>query len=145
MMSPEEAAAFLRGSAARVEPGLSEIVRDVVEAAAIRARGYIGHQQPDWASLSDFTIAQKSLMGFGPPDWQPLERTGQLEASIETQVDGLVGVVGSPDVVAVYQETGTPMARNPIPARPFLAPGLAASVTDGLEAIAAFAETLFRP
>lgn len=110
---------------------LEGVVVSVVEAAKVEAKSYIGHQQEGWEDLHDptiegfhhelgFWVVGKKQLGFQPPDYEPLRRTGQLRESIETRTEGLVGEVGSNDKVALYQEMGTANAHYPIPPRPFL-------------------------
>jgi hypothetical protein len=135
-----EVAEYYQMSALRCEAELSGIVAAVVEAAAVRARSYIGHQQNDqffgWQPLSTATIfgfhhpeagwrPGKADLGYGnPPDYAPLLREGDLQDSISAEAEGLVGMVGSTSKIALYQEMGTPGAEYPIPPRPFLAKGL---------------------
>lgn len=134
-----EVADFYRAAALRCPEELSAVVATVVETAAIRARTFIGVQQSEWEPLSTATIfgfhhpaagwiVGKEDRDFAGPDYEPLRGdTGQLQASISSTVDGLVGIVGSDDKVGLYQELGTPNARYPIPDSPprsFLAKGL---------------------
>lgn len=132
MMTCGEYALFLRESAVRAEPELSMALTKIIEVGVDLARGYIGADQPGWDKLSGatldgflhrdagFWIPGKIDLGFSPPD-NPLLRTGQMRDSIEGEVDGLVGTVGSTERRALYQEMGTPGATYPIPPRPFLA------------------------
>lgn len=84
------------------------------------AKRQIGHYQdevggfPAWAELADSTEEEKARLGF--PLGAPLLRTGELRDSIEHEVSGLEGVVGSKSDIAAYQEFGTAT----IPARPFI-------------------------
>lgn len=71
---------------------------------------------PAWANLAQSTIDDRIRKGFTPDD--PLLRTGELRDSIEHQVSGTEAVIGTPDIVALYQEQGT----STIPPRPFLGP-----------------------
>jgi HK97 gp10 family phage protein len=86
------------------------------------AKGRIGNYQdavgpfPEWAELADSTEAEKERLGF--PSGAPLERTGEMRDSIEREIVGLEGVVGSKDDIAEYQEFGT----DRIPPRPFIGP-----------------------
>lgn len=141
-----EVAEYYRLSAIRCEAELSGVVVTVVEAAAVRARGYIGHQQTDlfmgWQPLSPATVSGfhhpekgwipgKADLGYGnPPDYDPLLREGDLRASISSESAGLEGMVGSTSKIALYQEIGTPGAEYPIPPRPFLAKGLMEAAYD---------------
>lgn len=138
MITPMEAAAFYRASAERCEAELSTIVVTVIERAGELSRGYIGNEQNGWpmawSPLSSatvdgfrhwlgFWVTGKEALGYGGYD-SPLLRTGNMRDSIETNVIGLFGEVGSNDKKALYQEMGTPGADYPIPPRPFLAKGL---------------------
>lgn len=138
MLTLAEAAEFFFASAARVEEECAVVVATVIEDAAVRARGYIGQEQPGWpmawAPLSGGTvegfrhhsgrwIPGKDELGFGGYE-SPLLRTGNMRDSIEVNVVGIWGEVGSNDKKALYQEMGTPGADYPIPPRPFLAKGL---------------------
>jgi len=106
------------------------------------ARKEIGNYQtadgpfPAWPFLSDatlygfrhqlgFWIKGKFDQGYGRDMAassvdDPLERTGELRASIHYHADHKHGVVGSNDPIAEYQELGTPNAIYPIPPRSFL-------------------------
>lgn len=123
---------------------LEEVVVAVTGRAVVRAKSYIGNQQDSWAPLAPatiegfrhelgFWIKGKRELGFAGPDYEPLHRSGQLEDSISGVTEGLTGVVGSPDQVALYQEMGTHNARYPIPPRPFLALAMMHSTPDALE------------
>jgi hypothetical protein len=142
-----EVAEYYRMSALRCEAELSGVVATVVETAAVRARSYIGKKQEDWAPLSTATIfgfhhpaagwlTGKDDRGFSGPDYQPLlGDTGHLQESISSEVDGLMGIVGSDDKIGLYQEMGTAEAEYPIPPRPFLAKALMEAEVD-IEALA---------
>lgn len=136
MISIEAAAEFFMAASARVVPEMAEVVATVTEAAAVKAKGYIGHPQDGWAPLSPRTIegfrlpggrwvVGKRQRGFdGGEGFEPLRgETGQLRDSIETKTAGMVGIIGSDDKRALYQEIGTGGER-PIPPRPFLSKGL---------------------
>lgn len=140
MFTCGEVAEFYRLAALRCEEELSAVVATVVQDAAVRARGFIGHQQSDlfmgWQPLSSATVfgfhhpqmgwlPGKADLGYGsPPDYDPLLREGDLRDSISSESAGLEGMVGSTSKIALYQEIGTPGAEYPIPPRPFLAKGL---------------------
>lgn len=126
MLTCGETAAFFLRSAERVIPELEGLVGTVVMRASIVARSYIGHPQSDWAPLSNATIEGfrhengrwimgKEALGYGGQE-SPLLRTGQLKQSISFETEGLRGVVGSTDKVALYHEMGTPFARYPMAA-----------------------------
>ncbi len=138
MITLQEAAAFFMASAARCEAELTVVVATVVADAAERAKGFIGSPQTGWpmawAELSSATvegfrhptagwIPGKQELGYGGYE-SPLLRTGDMRDSIEFNVMGLWGEVGSNDKKALYQELGTPGALFPTPPRPFLAKGM---------------------
>lgn len=138
MLDCAQVAAHFRRAAATLPEELAGVVATVITAARIEAKSYIGHQQESWPRLSDatilgffhergFWIPGKADLGFAPPDYEPLLRTGQMRDSISTAQDGLVGIVGSDDKVMLFQEMGTPGARYPIPPRPTLALALMSS------------------
>lgn len=144
MITFGEAAEFYRQAARQVEVDLHEVVVNVAASASERAKGYIGHLQPEWAPLSDatiegfmhpagFWITGKRDLGFAGPDYEPLERSGQMRDSIEPFADGLTGGVVSDDKVMLFQEMGTPGAQFPIPPRPVLALALMHGVPDIVE------------
>jgi len=126
MITLGEAAAWYRQAADTIEDELGEVVVTVTALAVERAKGYIGHEQDEWAPLSGatiegfrheygFWIPGKRELGYSPPDYEPLLRSGQMRESIEGVADGLTGIIGSADKVMLYQEMGTPNARYPIP------------------------------
>jgi hypothetical protein len=144
MITLGEAAAWYRQAADTIEDELGEVVVTVTALAVERAKGYIGHEQDEWAPLSGatiegfrnaygFRIPGKRELGYSPPDYEPLLRSGQMRESIEGVADGLTGIIGSADKVMLYQEMGTPNARYPIPPRPVLALALMNSVPDIIE------------
>jgi len=59
----------------------------------------------DWEPLSPITIANKEAAGQGVPN--PLEATDAMGESFGVQVDGDSAVIGTADMVAVYQNEGT--------------------------------------
>ncbi len=87
------------------------------------AKNKIGHYQkgigkfPEWAELADSTLQEKERLGYSPPD-NPLLRTGDMRASIKSEVKGLEAVIGSTDPKSVYHEFGT----SKMPMRPFIGP-----------------------
>lgn len=121
-MTLEEFAVFLRAAAEQVEPELRVALAATTVAAAESAKGYIGEYQaaagpvPAWPPLAESTVTQKIRLGYAPPD-NPLLRTGEMRDSITTEIEGLVGAVGSDSKIALYQEMGT----SKMPPRPFLA------------------------
>lgn len=136
MITCAEAAAFFRLSAGRKDILLSEVLGTIVGAGVAKAKEFIGNSQEGWAPLSTattggfrhragFWIQGKDALGYGgPPDYDPLLRSGSMRDTIEGEVDGLVGVIGSASKIALYQELGTEGAEYPIPPRPFLAKAL---------------------
>jgi hypothetical protein len=141
MITLGEAAAWYRQAADTVEAELGALVVTVTATAVERAKGYIGHEQDEWAPLSGatiegfrhaygFWIPGKRELGYSPPDYEPLLRSGQMRDSIEGVADGLTGIIGSADKVMLYQEMGTANALYPIPPRPVLALALMNSVPD---------------
>jgi len=132
MYTLEEIAETYRLAALRVPEVLGAITTDVVVTAAEKARGYIGNDQDDWDPLSERTIdgfrhmnglwiSGKAQLGYSPPD-NPLLREGTLRASIEAEVlEPTMGMIGSNELTALWQELGTEGALYPIPPRPFLA------------------------
>ena len=144
MITLGEAAAWYRQAADTIEDELGEVVVTVTALAVERAKGYIGHEQDEWAPLSGatiegfrhaygFRIPGKRELGYSPPDYEPLLRSGQMRESIEGVAEGLTGIIGSAHKVMLYQEMGTPNARYPIPPRPVLALALMNSVPDIIE------------
>ena len=83
--------------------------REALEKAAKvveeEAKAEIGHYQDGWAQLQESTQADRVKQGY-PAD-EPLLREGDLRESITHAVDGHKAVVGSNDMVAVYQFMGT--------------------------------------
>jgi hypothetical protein len=135
MITLAVAATFYRAAAGQCESELIGLVETVTHHAAHLARGYIGHEQRDWPELSSatvegfrheagFWITGKRELGYGGYD-NPLERTGELRDSIDTDVGTLVGVVGSDSKTALYMELGTPGARYPAPPRPIFSKAMA--------------------
>lgn len=102
-------------------------LKAVVESVALEAKSYIGHEMPGWAPLAARTVAEKTKLGYVGrlSATDPLLRTGELRASIDSYAVGSVGVVGSPLKKALWQELGTLRHDGSIPPRPFL--GLAMS------------------
>jgi hypothetical protein len=93
---------------------------ETMEAVAVEAKSYIGHELPEWPALAPSTVQEKTRLGYtghlSPTD--PLLRAAQMRESISAEVDAgtLTGVVGATDPVAIFQELGT----ERIPPRPFL-------------------------
>lgn len=130
MISIGQLRKHIADAAARVDADLAAATLAHAQFAAETARGYIGHLQgavvtpppvpsyvPAWEPLAAATVDDKAAMGFTPPDYEPLLRTGEMHESISGTAVGLTGVVGSTDEKAVYHELGTAT----MPPRPFLA------------------------
>lgn len=111
------------------ELGGSTVARDYVEEAASavveRTRDKLGHDQPGWPPLSQYTQENRVRLGFTPND--PLLMSGQMasDLSYELDADGRGATIGVPADApsakyAAAQEFG--YAPNNIPARPFLGP-----------------------
>jgi HK97 gp10 family phage protein len=102
------------------------------------AKGYIGSYQEGWPKLAPSTIAEKTALGYAPPD-NPLLRTGDMRDSIEHQTestgDGALGIIGSNDEAAKFHEIGT----SRMPPRPFLALAMMRSEAPAAEIFGAFA------
>jgi hypothetical protein len=100
-----------------VKPRLEIGLAKVGELTQTMATHYIGHEMDGWAPLAASTIQDKINKGFGVPD--PLLRTGKMRASIDMELDpvDLAVVIGSKDLVALWQEMGTSRG---IPPRPFM-------------------------
>lgn len=118
MISCGEFSEILEKAALRVRPELIKGTKEVVEAVAIEAQSYLGHYQAGWKSLAASTLADKAAKGLPSPS--PLLRTGHMQATIESRAEadgtGAMGVVGSNNLIAKYQELGT----SKMPPRPFL-------------------------
>ncbi len=109
-----------------VKVGLYEALHHGLERVALKiqktAVAEIGHYQaaagpfPEWPLLADSTENQKARDGY-PAD-APLLATGDMQDSIEHQVEGLEANIGTNDEKAVYHEFGT----DRMPARPFMGP-----------------------
>lgn len=156
MITCGEYAEFLRVSAARVPEILGEVTSAVVISAAERARGYIGNDQDGWDPLSGATlmgfrhwrgmwIPGKIEEGYSPPE-NPLLRTGNLRDSIEAEVvEPTLGIIGSAEKTALWQELGTEGADYPIPPRPFLAKGMLETMPEAEALLEAAAVALLVP
>lgn len=132
-VSLKEWADYLAASRIAADVELAEIVNLTAKAGATVARGYIGHEQPAmsvtpppvsfpaWQPLAASTIADKSRLGFGPPDYEPLRRSGAMEQSIAGESVGLIGAVGATDPKMAFHEAGT----SKMPPRPVLARSVA--------------------
>src|ERR1035437_9761524 len=99
-------------------PKIIERACQIIQKKAKAARGK-NHEM--WPPLAESTIADKARHGFPTP--KPLLRTGAMRDSIEYEVHGNEGAVGSNSEIAVYQELGT----SHIPPRSFLVSSAIAS------------------
>ena len=96
--------------------------REVMEKACAivekEAKHVIGTYEYNWPPLAEATKADRVSKGF--PEDEPLLRTGEMRDSIEHRVElegmGFVGLVGTDNEIAKYQELGT----SKIPPRSFL-------------------------
>ncbi len=105
--------------AENIERGIDAAMERSCKIVQARAKGLIGHEQPEWPPLDESTIAEKQRLGYPVP--APLLRTGEMRDSIQWEApehdgDDTVGWVGSNNEKAVYHELGT----SRIPPRPFL-------------------------
>ncbi len=110
---------LVAGEALALHEGLKIVAKTIKN----KAKKSIGHYQsavgnfPAWATLKDSTLAEKTRLGYSPPD-NPLLRTGEMRDSISYEVKGLTAVIGSTDQKAVWHELGT----SKMAMRPFLGP-----------------------
>ena len=116
MISYAEFAERMLAGSRMIQPELDAATKELVALGVTRAKSYIGHQQEDWEPLADSTKSEKQSLGFAPPDYEPLLRTGEMRDSIEGNSIGTVGEIGSNNQKAVWQEFGTVH----IPPRPFI-------------------------
>lgn len=154
MLTISELAQHIRDSIPRARDELAQVARTHAELGAQVARGYIGHLQPSltiteplpehvpaWEPLAPSTVEDKAALGFGPPDYEPLRRSGILEQSIEGAAVGLTGAIASTDEKMVYHELGTAT----MPARPVLARALIETLPALSLAMAVVALDALRP
>lgn len=119
MVTFEQYAKFLEGSAARVEPLIQIGLARVGDHALSLAVGYAGHEMPEWAPLSAGYVTQKRKDGYTGrfSSTDPWIRTGETVESFAAVVEGHETVLGSPLDKAMWNELGTSRA----PPRPILA------------------------
>jgi hypothetical protein len=91
-----------------------KIVEQACKIIQRKAKAAIGKEHEMWAPLAPSTIADKAHHGYPTP--KPLLRSGELRDSIQYQVHGLEGAVGSDLDRALWLEMGT----SRIPPRSFL-------------------------
>lgn len=138
----------------RVPLELEIVVASTAKLGGEVARGEIGTLQPSltiaspfparveaWETLAFKTISDKIDLGFGPPDYDPLFRTGEMEASIEGVSEGLTGAIVSSDRIMVYHEFGT----TKMPPRPVLARALITVMPSLREALLRVSAGLLKP
>lgn len=129
MISPGEAGRQLHAEAERVRLELRRIVRVTAERGVMIAREMFGVLQPEWEPLAESTKDDKARMGFSPPDYSPLLRSGDLRDSVHARAYGLTGEVYSNDPKMVFSELGTASE----PARPVLEPAVVLAVVESDE------------
>lgn len=144
MMSFGEFAQQLERAAVRARNEIDIPTEALMEHVKIEARAMIGHEHAEWPPLSAATLADKAAKGFAVP--APLLRTGEMRDSIECEAElspeGAIGVVGSPDKIALYQELGTSRG---IPPRPFLSTSLVKAQPEAERVFGEFAQTMLIP
>ncbi|MGK3131155.1 hypothetical protein ACCW76_18345 [Pantoea sp. C8B4] len=117
--------------ASELELGFHVIVKDIEETA----KEEIGVYQPAygpfeaWAPLAASTRADRVRHGYTEND--PLLRSGELRDSIESEVVGLVAIVGTKSQIGFWQEVGT----DRIPPRPFIGPAYVRKIDPLMESI----------
>jgi|ERR1039458_2089062 phage gpG-like protein len=101
---------------------VTETLLKTMESVALEAKAYIGHELSEWPALAESTVEEKSKLGYTGrlSATDPLLRTGEMRASIGAYAVGSVGVVGSNEKKALWQEMGTLRATGSIPPRPFI-------------------------
>lgn len=120
--SPLKFAEYLLQAVAKEELALHDGLKAACKLIERDAKKKIGHYQgevgpfQDWAELAESTKEDRLRKGFS--ENEPLLRTGELRDSIQNEVKGLEGIVGSKSPIAPYQEYGTAK----IPPRPFIGP-----------------------
>lgn len=123
MISFSEWAAKLEWAAVRAKNEIEVPTEVVMKAAEEAAKEAIGTYAFGWPQLAASTQADRTAQGYAANE--PLLREGPLRGSIEHETTielyGAAGVVGSSDIVALYQEMGTSRG---IPPRSFLGEAL---------------------
>jgi hypothetical protein len=115
--------ALLERQLAALRPAVAVALEVGGAAAAELARAKIGTYQPGWAALAVTTVAEKTALGYAPPD-NPRLRTGEDRDSIGHDVEGLRLRVGSESPITRWQELGT----DKVPPRPVIGPALLESL-----------------
>jgi HK97 gp10 family phage protein len=90
------------------------IIEKACQIVQKKAKAAIGREHEEWAPLAESTLTEKAKAGYPVP--KSLLRTGELRDSIQYQVNGLEGAVGSDLDRALWLETGT----SRMPPRSFL-------------------------
>lgn len=117
--------------AADLELNFHIIMKEIEETA----KEEIGVYQPAvgpfeaWAPLAESTKADRVRSGYTEDD--PLERSGELKNSIEIEIVGLAGIVGTKSEIGLWQEVGT----DRIPPRPFIGPAYVRKIDPLMESI----------
>jgi HK97 gp10 family phage protein len=122
-------------AAERLNHGEHEILEKTCVLLEDSAKNAIGNDDYifGWPRLAQSTIDRK---GFE----RPLYETGELQRSIEHNVDDRESFVGTDNPIAKFQEFGT----SRIPARPFLGGALIAKEHEIGETVVAEVEKLFK-
>lgn len=101
---------------------LSEALERIAQKVEDTAKAEFGVYQPAtggfpaWPELADSTQDERVKAGYSADE--PLLRSGETQASISHEVEGLEAVVGSTSDVMVFHEFGT----SKMPARPVIGP-----------------------
>lgn len=113
-ISMAEAISRFAAMAIHAELARHEALEKAAEIVEKEAKGMLGHEQPGWPALAEYTVADRVQHGYAPDE--PELRDGELRDSIGHKVEGHTAVVGSTSRIAVYQELGT----SRMPPRSFL-------------------------
>lgn len=111
-LTPIEFAGLLAGIVAEVENAVHEGLEKATKIVQREAKAELGRYQdaagpfPAWAELADSTKDDRVRHGY--PENEPGLRSGGMRDSIERNVQGRTGRVGSNDDKMVYFELGTP-------------------------------------
>lgn len=146
-----EAAEFFRSLAGRAEAARREGLEVGIKVALEESKSELGRYQPaappfgEWKPLAEATRDERRDLGF--PEDEPLLRTGELRAAIESNVEGDTAAIGVPS-----REVGDGSRKNPfrdiglvaqnqelgvtIPARSFLGGAMVRKHDEILEATA---------
>lgn len=110
-MDLEQFARAMATAGAELEIVLHKGVVEACKLLQTTAKEAIGTYEFGWPALKPETVARKANGDT------PLLETGELQSSIEYNVDWLEGCIGTNDYKAAWQEFGTSRG---IPPRPFL-------------------------